>query len=133
MVTSRGSVVGASLVTQEPLARPLYSITEFLEGRRALRVGRFKMMRSSGDWVRVFDISKDPEEKNDLNGKAPIVRRLCETFLGEGHRWFQPNHVAVKTLVASQRFEAGTADISPEMRKQFEALGYFGAKPDPVD
>lgn len=120
------------LVAGEPVPRPLYAITEFLDGRRAVRVGRYKLMRSSGDWLRVFDLGADPGERANIAGKAAIARRLCETYMGEG--------IAVPTkarrqqdLVARQSFEAGKADISPELRKEFEALGYFGARPKPQD
>lgn len=120
------------LITGEPVSRPTYAITEFLDGRRSVRVGHYKLMRSNGTMVRVFDLEADPGEQKNLSASAPIARRLCETYLGEG--------LAVPTkarrqqdLVARQRFEAGKADISDSLRRKFEALGYFGARPEPVE
>jgi arylsulfatase A-like enzyme len=120
------------LISGEPVPRPRYAVTEFLDGRRSVVIGNYKLMRSSGNWIKVFDLATDPAETKDLSATAPIARRLCETYLGEG--------LAVPTkarrqqdLVARQRFEAGKAEISDELRRKFEALGYFGAKPKPAD
>src|SRR5690606_15999715 len=115
------------LVTGDPVSRPLYAISEFLDGRRSIRVGRLKFMRSSGDWMHLFDLAADPGEREDLIDEAAIGRRLCEIHLGEGLAVPSKARRQRQELVAGQRFEAGEADISPEMRRRFEALGYFGA------
>ena len=120
------------LITGEPVSRPLYAITEFLDGRRSVRIGHYKLMRSNGDWVRVFDLAADPEEATDLSATAPIARRLCEVYLGEGLA-VPAKARRQEDLVARQRFEAGKAEISDALRRKFEALGYFGAKPKPED
>jgi arylsulfatase A-like enzyme len=121
------------LVTGDPVSRPLYAISEFLDGRRSIRVGRLKLMRSSGDWMHLFDLAADPGEKEDLIAEAAIARRLCEVHLGEGLAVPSKARRQRQELVARQSFEAGEADISPEMRRRFEALGYFGARPKPQD
>ena len=72
------------LVEGNPDKRPFYAITEFLDGRRAVRVGNWKFMRSSSTWVHLYDVTADPKEKANKAGKAMIAQRLCEVHLGEG-------------------------------------------------
>jgi len=109
----------------EPVQQPAYAISEFGTGRRSIRVGRYKLMRSTGTFRHLFDIEADPDETIDLWSERPIARRLCEVHLGEGLA--QPKK-AQRLLEGKsrRRFNAQSADIDPELRKQLEALGYFG-------
>jgi arylsulfatase A-like enzyme len=105
--------------------RPSYAVSEFLDGKRSIRVGRWKLMRSSSDWVQLFDLETDPGENTDRTADAPIARRLCDVYLGEALA--APDKSQRRQNVTSRRtFEAGQANIDAKLRSQLEALGYFG-------
>ena len=115
------------LIRGEPVQRPRYAIIEFLDGKRAVRVGRSKLLVGAGDWSELYDLDSDPGETRDLATSAPIARRICQVMLGEG--------LAVPAKArrlrgggSGRRFESGTADIDRGMRRQLDALGYFGGQ-----
>lgn len=119
---------GASLlplIQGKPVQRPTYAVAEFLDGRRAVRVGNWKLMRSSSSWVHLHDVIADRSEQKNLADEAHIARRMCEVHMGEGLA--TPDKSKRQQDITIQRkFKAGEADIDPVMRKQLEALGYFG-------
>ena len=88
-------------------------------------VGKWKYMRSSSTWEHLYDVVQDPAETDNHAGKALIAQRMCEVHMGEGlavpDKSKRHQNVAVR-----RRLKAGQAEISPEMRRQLEALGYFG-------
>ncbi len=113
------------LVQGKAVQRPYYAVSEFLDGRRAVHVGKWKLMRSSSTFINVFDMEKDPGELNDLSKEALIARRMCEVHLGEGLATPDKSK-RQQDIIVRRQFKAGEADIDPVMRKQLEALGYFG-------
>lgn len=117
------------LVTGEPVSHPRYAITEFLDGRRAARVGNYAYMRSSGTWMHLFDLAADPDEKNDLIASHAIARRMGEIYLGEGLATPDKSKRALD-MASRRRMTSGKAVIDKEARRQLEALGYFGDTPD---
>ncbi len=113
------------LVTGKPTSLPHYSITEFLSAQRVVRIGTWKMMSHVDGSAELFDLAKDPEEQHELTS-APIARRLCQIYLGEGLA--TPDKATrIQGLGGRRHFRAGAAVISPRMRRQLEALGYFGS------
>ena len=116
------------LVQGKPDQLPRTAIVEFLDSWRAVRVGSFKLMEGAGDKEKLFDVVADPAEAKDLADTAPIALRLAQIHLGEGLG--APDKKARKSGVAGRRrFRAGDANIDPRMRRQLEALGYFGSSP----
>jgi len=113
------------LLRGEPIQRPTYAISEFLEGRRSLRVANWKLERSSGDSVKLFDLDADPGEQTNLADTRPIARRLCDVMFGEGLANTDKSQ-RLERVGPKRRFQAGEAQIDTELRKQLEALGYFG-------
>lgn len=113
------------LVQGEPVQRPYYAISEFLEGRRAARVGNYKMVDAAGNSTWLYDVIADPGETKDLAATMPIARRMVEVYMGEGLAAPDKSQ-RLEDIAQVRQFEAGKADIDPEMRKQLEALGYFG-------
>ncbi len=109
----------------EPTQWPLYSLSEFQSGKRALRVGSWKLIRSTGSSRELFNLADDPTESKDLADSHPLALRLCEVHLGEGSASPQKRQ-RMEDAATRQRFTAGRAQIDPEMRRQLEALGYFG-------
>ena len=119
---------GASLLPLlrgEAVQRPYYSLSEFLDSRRASRVGNYKLIVSVGNYEALYDVVADRGEENDLSKSHPIALRMVEVSMGEGLA--NPNKAQRLDDISTKRqFRAGEADIDPEMRKQLEALGYFG-------
>ncbi|ACY14827.1 sulfatase [Haliangium ochraceum DSM 14365] len=113
------------LVQGKPIQRPTYAISEFLDGRRAVRVGDWKFMRSSSTWANLHNVADDFHEENDRSEDALIARRMCEVHLGEGLATPDKSK-RQQDITIRRKFKAGEADIDPAMRKQLEALGYFG-------
>ncbi|HLU66151.1 MAG TPA: sulfatase [Kofleriaceae bacterium] len=115
------------LVQGKPYQRPGYAIIEFLEGRRALRVGSLRFMVNGSSAGELYDLATDPKEEKELGDTRPISRRLAELHFGEGLAT-PDKKVRLRGLAGKRRFTAGTADIDPHMRRQLEALGYFGSE-----
>ncbi len=114
------------LVRGEPTPRPRYAVIEFLDDRRAIRVDRLKLMVSAGGSSRLYDLGADGSELKDVSATRPTARRICEIHLGEGLA--VPDKAArMRGVGGRARFRAGTADIDPAVRRQLEALGYFGS------
>lgn len=113
------------LVHGKPVQRPTYAVAEFLDGRRAVRVGNWKLMRSTSTWANLYDVIADPDEQTNRLDEAQIARRMCEVHLGEGLATPDKSK-RMQDVTTKRQFKAGEADIDPVMRKQLEALGYFG-------
>jgi arylsulfatase A-like enzyme len=113
------------LLRGEPAMRPAYAVSEFGEGRRAVRVGRWKLQRSTGSLRTLFDVVDDPGETADLYAKNPIALRMCEVHLGETLATPDKSQ-RLDDAANRRRFSSGKANIDPETRRQLEALGYFG-------
>ncbi len=113
------------LMTGKDVQRPLYSVTEFLDGNRALRVGNYKLIRSAGNRVELYDLADDRGETKDLSSSHPVARRMTEVYLGEGLA-APDKRQRLQDIATKRSFQAGEADIDPMMRRQLEALGYFG-------
>ncbi len=112
-----------SLVAGKPHQRPYYAITEFLDGSRSLRVGDYKLM--IGNLSGLYNVVEDSNEDHNIRSETPIALRLCEVYLGEGLA--NPDKKQrLLDLTTRRRFKAGKAKVTPEVRKQLEALGYFG-------
>ena len=119
------------VIRGEPARRPGYAIIEFLDGRRVVRVGSYKLTAAAGAAGELYDLAGDPGEREDLGTTRPIARRLCQVHLGEGLA--VPDKAARMRGVAGRAgFRAGNAVIDPAVRRQLEALGYLGAGPEPA-
>ncbi|RMH39038.1 MAG: hypothetical protein D6689_17830, partial [Deltaproteobacteria bacterium] len=113
------------LVRGGRVARPLYAVAEFLDHARAVRVGRWKLIRGAGGASELYDVEADPTEKTNRADDAPIALRLCEVMLGEAIAT-PTKRKRLEERSRVRKFESGNANIDPELRKQLEALGYLG-------
>lgn len=113
------------LIQGKPVQRPYYAVSEFLDNRRAIRVGNWKLMRSSSTWLHLFDVVNDPEEQKDRSKDSEIARRMCEVHLGEAVATPDKSK-RQQDITIRRQFKAGEANIDPQTRAQLEALGYFG-------
>lgn len=113
------------LVRGKPNRRPYYAIMEFLSGRRAVRVGSWKLMRDGGDWAQLYNVVADPKETEDLLAKSPVARRMCDVYLGEG-LGMPSKRERLQDLTARRHLNSPKVKIGPATRRGLEALGYFG-------
>ena len=110
-----------------PPGVPAYAVSEFLDDQRALIVGRWKLLAGARGWRKLFDLQDDPQERSDLAARAPIARRLCEQHLAEALATPAKAARFRDVLAPPRRFQATKVKHDPELRRQLEALGYFGA------
>jgi arylsulfatase A-like enzyme len=76
------------LLKGEPVQRPYYAMSEFMDSRRAIRVGSWKMIWAAGLTVNVFHSEVDREETDDLAKTALVARRMLEVHAGEAQAAF---------------------------------------------
>jgi choline-sulfatase len=122
-------VDGVSLLPMlegRPPAMPSYAISEFRSAYRSVRVGRWKMIAGQDGTRRLFDIDVDPGEQNDQSRRAPIAGRMCEQHLAEFLASPAKTSRFREANVPQRRYKPGFVQQDPELRKQLEALGYFG-------
>ncbi len=84
---------------------------------RSLRGRRSKFLRTEGEEGRLYDLVDDPGETRDLAGARPDDARRSAAALD----------TLVRGLSALRR-DAGTANLTPELKAGLEALGYLGGK-----
>jgi choline-sulfatase len=108
-----------------PAHRPAYALSEFLDGYRSVRVGRWKLITSSAWNAKMFDIESDRGENRDRAGDAPIARRLCETLLGEALAT-PAKARRYQGIGARRRFKPGKVQNDRELERQLKGLGYLG-------
>jgi choline-sulfatase len=122
-------VDGVSLLPMlegKPPAVPSYAVSEFRAAFRSVRVGRWKMIAGQDGGRRLFDMEGDPREQVDQARRAPIAGRMCEQHLAEFLASPAKTSRYREANVPQRRFKPGLVKQDPELRKQLEALGYFG-------
>jgi hypothetical protein len=97
------------------------AVTGFMEGWRAVNVGRLKLIQRTERRVMLHDLGEDPDEMHDVAAERPIAVRYARGLLGL--------HLAGVERPSRQRTEIRqeTLTIDAETRRQLEELGYAGA------
>jgi hypothetical protein len=100
------------------------SFSEFLNGQRAARMGRFKLI-CKGFSPALFDLKTDPKETTDLSAKLPIALSALRDALGLhlGGLGTVDGGGSKKKLFSHEK---ESVTIDSETRRQLEALGYMG-------
>lgn len=101
---------------------PRFTVTGFMDGWRAINVGRLKLIHRTERRIMLYDTESDPDETRDLAAERPIALRYARGLLGLG-------------LASSSRGGPGprapirreVTQIDATTRAQLEALGYAGA------
>ena len=105
------------LLRGETSDAPRARIAGFMEGWRAVVVGRWKLIqRTHRRWM-LHDLAEDPGEERDLAAERPLAVRWLRGMLGLA----QAGHTM-------PRAEAETTEIDPETDAQLRALGYVGTQ-----
>ena len=81
--TTQGESVLADVLGRgQPGVRPVFS--SLASFGRALRLGNFKLICYRSGKTSVFDLGRDPGEKDDLVGKRPLLTRYLRNVFGIG-------------------------------------------------
>ena len=114
---------------------PYVAFSDFLDHRRVIRGGDWKLIVRGNLSQVIFDLRNDFWEKNELDGRQhPIAQRYLRTlhgqFLGAGDR----GHWLAASSAARTKKKPGLSEekqqMTPELCKQLVALGYISAECD---
>ncbi len=111
---------------------PYVAFSDFLEHRRVIRGGDWKLIVRGNLSQVMFDLAGDPGEKTELDGRMnPIAQRYLRTlhgqFLGASDRgqW-----LAGGSGSPQKRLDQEKQEMTPELCRQLVALGYISAECD---
>lgn len=99
---------------------PRVAVTGFMEGWRAVNVGRLKLIQRTERRVILHDLVEDPREQTDVSAERPIAVRYARGVLGL-HLAGVERPSRRRAAIGQQRIE-----IDAETQAQLEALGYVG-------
>lgn len=102
---------------------PATSVAGFMEGRRSLTVGRFKLLARSRGRYTLFDLEADPGETRNLASAHPRTVTYLRGLLGLALAASR-----ARGTTPPRRHRASSAAIDPELEAQLEALGYVGTQ-----
>lgn len=113
-----------------PPVGPAVAFSDFLDDRRVIRAGRYKLVYRANLTATLFDLEKDPGEKHDIDPSTaePVGLRYARTLLGqylgaEDRRvWLYGGEGSTSNALPTQ-----TADMDPETCEQLRQLGYVEA------
>jgi arylsulfatase A-like enzyme len=116
---------------------PYVAFSDFLDHRRVIRGGDWKLIIRGNLSQVIFDLKNDYWEKQELDGrKNPIAQRYLRTlhgqFLGAQNRgrWLAASGGAPGSKKPG--LEEEKQEMTPELCKQLVALGYISAECDEV-
>lgn len=113
---------------------PRVAFSDFLDGQRVARMGRYKLIYR-GLSTTLFDLEGDPAETTDLSDSLPVVLAFMREALGAHEGRFvdtgevverEDRDAGKKAKPAKKKHASEDAEIDRETRKQLEALGYMG-------
>jgi arylsulfatase A-like enzyme len=108
---------------------PRFTVTGFMDGWRAINVGRLKLIHRTERRFQLYDVATDPDETRDLAAERPIAVRYARGLLGLGLAAAERPVARPRAQIAAER-----TDVDPALRRQLEALGYVGApRPQAAD
>jgi choline-sulfatase len=106
-------------------ALPAVGFSDFLDDKRVVRAGRFKLILS-GLNATFFDLQTDAREAHPITpGSRPIALRYCRIMLGQFlgasdlGQWLAPNQ-----RVRSRKPQHENTEIDAKTREGLKALGY---------
>lgn len=112
---------------------PYVAFSDFLDHRRVIRGGDWKLIIRGNLSQVMFDLGSDPWEKTELSGRTtPIAQRYLRTlhgqFLGAADRgrWLAPT----KSGATQKKLNQEKQQMTPELCRQLVALGYISAECD---
>jgi arylsulfatase A-like enzyme len=112
----------------ETATAPRSAVAGFMTGWRTLAVGKLKLIQRTLHRPRLYDVSRDPGETQDLAESRPIAVRYARGLLGLSLADATSSGGAPRTRRArpKKQHTSEKTDIDEKTRKQLEALGYIG-------
>ncbi len=101
---------------------PRFTVTGFMDGWRAINVGRLKLIHRTERRIMLYDTVSDPGETRDLAAEHPIALRYARGLLGLGLASSSRSGRGPRTPIRRE-----VTEIDATTRAQLEALGYAGA------
>jgi hypothetical protein len=111
------SMLGENMLKRRGKRDPILFSTHFVnQKQRGVRDGDWKLIKNmkTGE-IKIFNLSNDPEEKDNLFSKDPQTNRLLKMF----------DELILKYDRSQDVKEDQKIVIDPEIKKQLEALGYL--------
>jgi len=114
---------------------PYVAFSDFLDHRRVIRGGDWKLIIRGNLSQIVFDLGNDYWEKNELDGSdQPIAQRYLRTlhgqFLGADNRGQWLASSPSSAVKAKSGLSEEKQEMTPELCRQLVALGYISAECD---
>lgn len=106
-------------------AHPAVAFSDFLDDRRAIRAGRYKLILR-GVNATFFDLKTDPNEQKELDlASHPIALRYCRIMLGQflGAK-DRKNWLSAEQKAPSVELKQEATDMDEKTKKELKALGY---------
>jgi arylsulfatase A-like enzyme len=106
-------------------ARPAVAFSDFLDDRRAIRAGRYKLILR-GVNPTLFDLKTDPNEQKELDMAAhPIAMRYCRIMLGQflGAK-DRKNWLSADQKAPAVELKQEATELDEKTKKELKALGY---------
>ena len=116
-------------------AGPYVAFSDFLEHRRVIRGGDWKMIIRGNLSQVIFDLGNDYWEQKELDGsKHPIAQRYLRTLHGQFLGAANPGHWLAASDGSTGEKKPGLTEekqeMTPELCRQLVALGYISAECD---
>jgi choline-sulfatase len=105
---------------------PAASFSDFLDGQRTVRMGRYKLIYR-GASTTLFDLKNDPGETADLSDDVPLALTALRDALGT-HLGRFVNSRTTSSSKKQLRHKAEKTNLDPETTRQLKALGYLGGE-----
>jgi choline-sulfatase len=105
---------------------PEVAMSEFLDERRVMVGGPWKLIVRGNLTSSLFDLQRDPGEQNQLDLVShPIAARYLRILQGQFLGATDRSHWLDATQRQGQRFVAGDAQMDDELQQQLRELGYL--------
>ena len=104
---------------------PHYAFSMSANGKRAVRLGRYKLAVGERGWLGLYDLKTDSEERRDLRRSHGVAGRACEVLLGEALANRAKSQRGRVRGSSERNVAAQDATMDAATRAQLEALGYL--------
>lgn len=101
---------------------PRATISGFMQGQRALAVGRYKLVQHEYTQSALYDTRADPQESRDVSRERPITLAYVRGMLG-----LTLGRDTGPTARSSALHAAQDTQIDEDTERQLRALGYVGS------
>ncbi len=106
--------------------RPPVAFSDFMDDRRVITAGRYKMIVRGNLTVSMFDIEADPRERTQLDMSArPIAARYCRILLGQFLRATNRAQWLEAVQGRGAQVDSAASELDDTTREQLRQIGYM--------